>query len=401
MVLSVKDNGIYDEFNKTIRETWYKDQVDGVETIFYYSSSKSEMIGDELFIQSEEGIENLGHKVISSLEYVLDNIEFDYIFKMNCSSYLNKKMLKDILINKPRTNFYSGFMGIHYGIRFVSGSGTILSKDLVKLIVDSKYNWNHSYIEDVSIGKIMMDSNVNITNLNRVDITNGLDYNLINIKNHHYRCKNSNRKYDIIILKELYKKYKNKMYNILCNEPSDINEHLPTLKEIASECDTVTEMGVRFVVSTWALVEASPKKITCYDININFFEDSKGDIEKVCQLKNIDFKFIESDTLKLEIENTDFLFIDTLHTYNQLYKELNIHSKNVNKYIALHDTVSFGYNDEFIYNHASDIIKNEKSEKQGLIKAIEDFLITDEGKKWTIDKVYKNNNGLTVLKKII
>ncbi len=209
MVLSFKDGGIYDNLNKTIRETWYKDQVDGVETVFYYGSSKSEMIGDELFIKSEEGIENLGHKVISSLEYVLDNIDFDYIFKMNCSSYLNKKMLKDILIDKPRSNFYSGFMGTHDGIRFVSGSGTILSKDLVKIIVDSKYDWNHSYIEDVSIGKLMMDNNINITTLNRVDIINGLDYNLINIKNHHYRCKNNNRDNDILVMNELYKIHKN------------------------------------------------------------------------------------------------------------------------------------------------------------------------------------------------
>jgi hypothetical protein len=209
MVLSFKDGGVYDNLNKTIRETWYNDQVDGVETIFYYSSSISEMIGDELFIKSEEGIENLGHKVISSLEYVLDNIEFDYIFKMNCSSYLNKKMLKDILIDKPRNNFYAGFMGTHDGIKFVSGSGTILSRNLIQLIVDSKHDWNHNYIEDVSIGKLMMDNNIDITTLNRVDIINGLDYNLINIKNHHYRCKNSDRNNDILVMNELYKIHKN------------------------------------------------------------------------------------------------------------------------------------------------------------------------------------------------
>lgn len=189
------------------------------------------------------------------------------------------------------------------------------------------------------------------------------------------------------------------MYSTLCENPSDINEHLPTLKAIASECDSVTEMGVRFVISTWALVEACPKKLTCYDINSKFYEEGKGNIEDVCNNKNIDFKFIESDTLKLEIEKTDFLFIDTLHTYNQLYKELNLHSKNVNKYIALHDTVSFGHIDESIYQHASDIIKNENSTNTGLIKAINDFLLTDEGKNWKVDKVYENNNGLTILKR--
>lgn len=208
MVLSVKDGGIYDELNKTIRDTWNKDKVDGVETIFYYSSSKLEIIKDELFVKSDEGIDNLGYKVISSLEYILENIEFDYIFKMNCSSYLNKDLLKNILIDKPRTKFYSGLIGNHDGIRFASGSGTVISRDLVRLIVENKHKWNHHYIEDVSIGKLMMDNNIDITPMNRVDIINGLDYNLINIKNHHYRCKNHHREIDIIILKELYKKYK-------------------------------------------------------------------------------------------------------------------------------------------------------------------------------------------------
>ncbi len=42
------------------------------------------------------------------------------------------------------------------------------------------------------------------------------------------------------------------IYNNLCNEKSDINEHLPTLKRYAEKCDHITEMGVRSVVSTWA-----------------------------------------------------------------------------------------------------------------------------------------------------
>jgi hypothetical protein len=159
-------------------------------------------------------------------------------------------------------------------------------------------------------------------------------------------------------------------------------------------------MGTRFVISTWALVEANPKKITCYDINLNFFLQGKQNIEEVCKSKNIEFRFIEGDTLKIEIENTDLLFIDTLHRYEQLIGELNLHAKNVNKYIILHDTISFANVDEFIYQHASDIIKTTESKKQGLAQAITDFLETEEGEKWKIHDVYTNNNGLTVLKKL-
>ncbi len=188
-------------------------------------------------------------------------------------------------------------------------------------------------------------------------------------------------------------------YQILCDEKSDINEHLPTLKKYALECSHVTEMGTRFVISTWAFVEANPKKITCYDINYDFFKQGKRNIEEVCKDKNIEFKFVQADTLKVNIEKTELLFIDTLHRYEQLFNELIIHAHNVKKYIILHDTVTFGFIDEFIYNHASDIIKNKKSLKSGLVPAIDDFLLTEEGTNWIKYEVFENNNGLTVLKR--
>jgi hypothetical protein len=114
---------------------------------------------------------------------------------------------------------------------------------------------------------------------------------------------------------------------------------------------------------------------------------------------NIDYTFIESDVLNIEIEKTDLLFIDTLHTYNQLIKELNIHSKHAKKYIILHDTTTFGDVDEKVYDHASPLVINEPTNKQGLWNAVNDFLKTEEGKNWKLLKRFTNNNGLTILKK--
>jgi len=37
--------------------------------------------------------------------------------------------------------------------------------------------------------------------------------------------------------------------------PSDINEHLPALREYASKCGTVAELGVRTKVSTYAFLK--------------------------------------------------------------------------------------------------------------------------------------------------
>ena len=52
------------------------------------------------------------------------------------------------------------------------------------------------------------------------------------------------------------------MFEYLCNTKSDINEHLPALRDLASKCDTVIEMGVRYCVSTWAFIEGLKKGTT-------------------------------------------------------------------------------------------------------------------------------------------
>jgi hypothetical protein len=184
-------------------------------------------------------------------------------------------------------------------------------------------------------------------------------------------------------------------YNEHKNTPSDINEHLETLYNLGKECSHITEMGVRWVSSTWPLVYSNPKKIISYDIvtNPNIIE-----VINLCNEYSVDYSFQEKDVLQLEIEPTELLFIDTLHTYNQLIKELEIHSNKVSKYIVLHDTEFFGRVDEVVYEHASNFVKNNPITKQGLMTAVEDFLSTDLGQSWEIFKIYENNNGLTILK---
>lgn len=41
-------------------------------------------------------------------------------------------------------------------------------------------------------------------------------------------------------------------YRRLCRQPSDINEHLPALYDLAKQSRTVVEFGVRYVVDLGA-----------------------------------------------------------------------------------------------------------------------------------------------------
>lgn len=188
-----------------------------------------------------------------------------------------------------------------------------------------------------------------------------------------------------------------KKYHLSKTTPSDINEHLDVIFELSCQCDFLIEMGVRWVVSTWAMLAAKPQKMISYDISYH----DKTKIEEVVKAaldEGLSYQFVLSDVLQIDIERCDLLFIDTLHTYSQLRQELEKHAKNVNKFIVLHDTETFGYVDENVYQHASSKAMM-LSEKVGLKNAINDFLVSSEGKNWQIKNVYTNNNGLTVLER--
>ena len=201
-------------------------------------------------------------------------------------------------------------------------------------------------------------------------------------------------------------------YNKLCNLEFerehtfsrgivDINEHLPTLRRYASECNHVTEMGTRFAVSTHALLIGKPNKVVAIDLNKHFYEPYENDVEIFAESCGVEYEFIEGDDLKMDIEQTDMLFIDTLHTYNQLSKELRKHEKSVNKWIILHDTITFGERDEDFYRNGkiNEEVSTQEVTKRGLYTALTDFLT--ENKDWVIKEHFTNNNGLTVIERVV
>jgi hypothetical protein len=127
-------------------------------------------------------------------------------------------------------------------------------------------------------------------------------------------------------------------YTQLCMESSDINEHLPTIKKYAEECDHITEMGVRWVVSTYAFMMGYPKKLISIDIlPVENFGINREDLKNLAYENNIDFEFAIGNSLELDIEPCDLLFIDTVHKRAHCLAELDRHAKNAQRYIVLHD----------------------------------------------------------------
>jgi hypothetical protein len=165
---------------------------------------------------------------------------------------------------------------------------------------------------------------------------------------------------------------------LISDQKCAINEHLGTLQHYASLCEHVTEFGVERGNSTSAFLLAQPKVLRSYDIV------PLSCYEALLAIKGeTDFKFIQEDVLKVDIEPTDLLFIDTYHDFSQLYAELFSHAFKVRRYILLHDTESFGMKGQH--------------EDMGVLPAIAKFLLYNT--EWRVKQHYRNCNGLTILEK--
>lgn len=191
-------------------------------------------------------------------------------------------------------------------------------------------------------------------------------------------------------------------YSLYCQLPSDIYEHLPTLRRFASECSSAIELGVRDMVSTWAILQGlaeNPHHPRFYlGVDLSFPpEDHLLLGYRIANENNISFQVMVADDLTFQVSSIDLLFIDALHKYAQLTCELETFAPNTNKYIIMHDTSGYFENND----DDGDLSKYPPSvdrNKRGLWPAVVDFL--HRHPEWILQERHLNNNGLTVLRRL-
>lgn len=195
-------------------------------------------------------------------------------------------------------------------------------------------------------------------------------------------------------------------YVKLCNTYSDIFQHLPTLYQYAKQCESIIELGVRGVVSTYAFTlglmhnNSDKKKLLVNDIEPCPIEE----LQSIMNDLPIEFQYKWISDLDMVVEeNYDMTFIDTFHVYGQLKRELEKYSKITNKYIIMHDTEVDGIYGEAIRAgwNAEELSKKVGMPvdeiTKGLLPALDEFL--GNNKEWVLEKMYTNNNGLTILRR--
>ncbi len=142
------------------------------------------------------------------------------------------------------------------------------------------------------------------------------------------------------------------IFEWVAHKERDMNQHLPVLRSFAARCDHVTEFTKRRESSV-GLVAALPKKVISYQKESDPLLDILHHVLRRTPNKDHNTEWTSHigsrcmDSLQGDvIEETDLLFIDNIHTGKRIFKELVKHGQKVRKYVAFHDTHTYGMEGE-------------------------------------------------------
>lgn len=155
----------------------------------------------------------------------------------------------------------------------------------------------------------------------------------------------------------------------------DMNQHMPKLKELAEQCDTVTEFTLRRD-STIAFAAALKPAVTSYSTEFD------GICKLVAKMDGVKLKNIPVDIYSVPMINpTDLLFINDKHTGDRVTQQLTFFAPQVQRYIVLHNTKVYGELGE--------------DGQPGIMVAVRKFLYANRD--WSVVYHTVEQHGLTVL----
>lgn len=164
--------------------------------------------------------------------------------------------------------------------------------------------------------------------------------------------------------------------------------HLHVLRQLASECDSIVEFGVRSGSSTSALLMGC--KGTVYSWDIEHIPQWQDEI-KAAAGDRWQFTVGKSQDAKTP-ESFDMMFHDTFHNYAQVKAELDAHAHKAKKYMVFHDSVKNAISGG--ENHTRG---NFNPDLAGFRLAVDELMISDPT--WHIKAHYPHDDGLLVLER--
>lgn len=152
LVLSSQEHP-YKKMMATSLNTWDKIEVDGVESVFYCGMPVQENTDKIIYLPIHESYKVLGAKTLMAFEWALENKEFDYLARVNASTFVDKKELIKYIQTLPGDNVFAGLKvdASEYKEQWHWGPSLTFSKDVIQKLVDNKHYLDDTLMEDMAI----------------------------------------------------------------------------------------------------------------------------------------------------------------------------------------------------------------------------------------------------------
>jgi len=186
----------YAPLRKAQMETWDSIPHPNVDVIYYFPGNVPDKLeGNILRIKCDTHWQYMFFNLAKAMRHMLKHdMTWDYIFKTDNSTYVDKEQLYQTLLTKPREKYYGGMFytfrdPVLHAFPFFWGDGYALSRDMVAHVVNSfnKAPLKGKQEDDIVIGQLMYqvanwDDSLNIY----LPILND---NEIELGYHAYRCR--------------------------------------------------------------------------------------------------------------------------------------------------------------------------------------------------------------------
>ena len=371
LLIIFSNNSLYDEMLE-IQKT-YIHKHKNINTYFVtFNEEQMERVvikDNIIYIKGRESYINILLKTLEALEYINTHFKnkYDFVVRSNISTIINLDNLYKYLLSCPDTNLYTGGTveslqwllqpyeisekkqenrNDYYGLKYIQGTGIIMSNDVVNKILKIKENIEYDIVDDVKLGITIRDNfpeiykNIGYNSLAKVSFCK-FEEDSVFIRNRSYE-----RKMDIHGMRNIV--------NIITN-----TEYLNFEKTIHITKKTIDEKLIK-VKKEWEYLNP--------EYNVELYDDERclNILYKYYGKKYCDiFNFIKDGPIK-----ADFFRVCLIYVFGGIYVDADIKPiVPLNHYIDddvdLMTCISYNYdilNIVFCYNPQMIVAKKYSNE---------------------------------------
>lgn len=135
------------------QQTWDSINHPNVYSLYLINGFENKIENNIITVDCEDGYEMIHWKNKLAFDLIWE-LEWDYVFRVSASSYVNKKLLYEWAINKPKENCWCCIGG--------SGHSMLLSRDLID-ILRKELTEEKNIVDDIAFSRVFEKHNIQLT----------------------------------------------------------------------------------------------------------------------------------------------------------------------------------------------------------------------------------------------